>query len=77
MNQEANAKEKILRLPEVKARTGLSRSTIYALIAKNDFPRHVPLGMRCVGWLESEIDSWIATRVGERRQLRVARSKDS
>ena len=68
MNQETSAKEKFLRLPEVKLRTGLSRSTIYALIGKDEFPRHVPLGMRCVGWLESEIDSWIAARVANRRR---------
>ena len=69
MNHDAMAKEKFLRLPEVRTRTGLSRSTIYALIGRDEFPRHVPLGMRCVGWLESEIDAWIATRVAHRRRL--------
>lgn len=68
MNQDANPKEKILRLPEVKARTGLSRSTLYALIRQGAFPHHVALGMRCVGWLESEIDGWIAARTASRGQ---------
>lgn len=68
MNQDGRKKEKFLRLPEVKARTGLSRSTIYVLIGQNAFPRHVPLGMRCVGWLESEIDAWITDRAGNRRK---------
>jgi prophage regulatory protein len=67
MSHDATKKEKFLRLPEVKTRTGLSRSTIYALIGQNTFPRHVPLGMRCVGWLESEIDEWIAARAASRR----------
>ena len=67
MSQELKPKEKLLRLPEVKARTGLSRSTIYALMAQNGFPHHVPLGMRCVGWLESEIDAWITDRIARRR----------
>lgn len=49
----------ILRLPDVKARTGLSRSTIYLRIAAGTFPRPVPLGGRAVGWLESEIQNWI------------------
>ena len=69
MNHDATTKEKFLRLPEVRARTGLSRSTIYALIGRDEFPRHVPLGLRCVGWLESEIDAWIANRVAHRRRL--------
>ncbi len=53
----------ILRLPEVKARTGLSRSTIYLRIAEGKFPPPINLGERCVGWLESEIDAWIAKRI--------------
>ena len=59
-------KERILRLADVKARTGLSRSTIYLNISKGIFPRHISLGPRCVGWLESEIDNWISTRIQKR-----------
>ncbi len=57
--ENKNYKERILRLTEVKARTGLSRSTIYLKVSKGHFPRPVNLGERCVGWLESEIDTWI------------------
>ena len=53
----------ILRLPEVKARTGLSRSTIYLRIAEGKFPPPINLGERSVGWVESEIDAWIAKRI--------------
>ena len=53
----------ILRLPEVKAKTGLSRSTIYLKISENSFPSSISLGARSVGWLESDIDSWITERV--------------
>lgn len=53
----------ILRLPLVKARTGLSRSTIYLRIAEGSFPKPVSLGARAVGWLEAEIEDWLATRV--------------
>ena len=42
----------ILRLPVVKARTGLSRSTIYQRVAEGDFPKPINLGARAVGWLE-------------------------
>jgi len=54
---------KILRLPDVITRTGLSRSTIYLQISDNRFPRPVSLGARAVGWLESDIDRWIETRI--------------
>lgn len=49
----------ILRLPEVKSRTGLARSTIYLRVAENAFPAPISLGGRSVGWLESEIDEWV------------------
>ncbi|PCH64451.1 MAG: AlpA family transcriptional regulator [Gammaproteobacteria bacterium] len=54
---------KILRLKEVKAVTGLSRSTIYAEMAKGEFPKQVQLtGNRSVGWHESVIIQWIESR---------------
>lgn len=59
-------KERFLRLSDVKARTGLSRSTIYLNISKGTFPRHISLGARCVGWLESEIDEWMQSRITHR-----------
>jgi prophage regulatory protein len=45
----------ILRLPGVKANTGLSRSTIYLRIAEGVFPKPVSLGGRAVGWPSVEI----------------------
>lgn len=57
----------ILRLPTVKGRTGLSRSTIYLRVSEGTFPKPVNLGARAVGWLESEIDGWLASRVEESR----------
>lgn len=57
----------VLRLPLVKARTGLSRSTIYLRIAEGSFPKPVSLGARAVGWLESDIEQWLISRVEESR----------
>jgi len=57
----------ILRLPAVRARTGLSRSTIYLHVADGSFPRPVSLGARAVGWVESEIESWISRKITESR----------
>ena len=54
---------KLLRLPEVKKTTGLSKSTIYARIAEGKFPRQIPLGPRLVVWVESDIQNWIAEQV--------------
>jgi prophage regulatory protein len=53
----------ILRLPQVKARTGLSRSSVYLQIAKGTFPKPIQLGERAVGWLDSEISQWLASRI--------------
>ncbi len=60
--------EKIIRLREVLDRTGLSRSMAYALIEKEQFPRPVSLGARAVGWLSSQIDAWITSRIPTSRQ---------
>jgi prophage regulatory protein len=52
-----------LRLPDVKLATGLSKSNLYGLIRANSFPAPVPLGLRSVGWVKSEIQQWAAERV--------------
>lgn len=57
----------ILRLPSVKARTGLSRSTIYLRIAEGTFPKQLNLGARAIGWLEGDIDAWIEGLVSGHR----------
>jgi prophage regulatory protein len=58
----------ILRLPNVKARTGLSRSTIYLRIAEGSFPAPVSLGGRAVGWIEAEVNDWLAKRIEASRK---------
>lgn len=54
--------EKHLRRPAVEAATGLSRSTIYAMMDSGDFPRPIRIGRRAVAWSESAISSWLASR---------------
>ena len=54
---------KIIRLPEVKGRTGLSTSTIYLQMTKGVFPKAISLGERAVGWLEADIDQWLDNRI--------------
>ena len=53
----------ILRLPDVKARTGLSRSTIYLRVSEGTFPKPISLGRRAVGWVESEITDWLNAQI--------------
>lgn len=52
-----------LRLPEVKAVTGLGKTSIYELIREKSFPAPVRVGPRAVGWVRSEVRQWAAERV--------------
>ena len=54
---------KLLRLPQGKQTTGLSKSTIYARIAEGTFPKQIPLGPRLVVWVESDIQKWIGLQI--------------
>jgi prophage regulatory protein len=63
MAKTEQAKLSILRRKQVEKRTGLSRSTIYLRIQEGTFPRPISLGARAVGWLENEIDAWLASRM--------------
>jgi prophage regulatory protein len=57
----------LIRLPEVTKRTALSRSQIYDLMDKGQFPRSVKItGARSVAWSDTEVDAWIAARLADR-----------
>lgn len=58
---------RLLKLEEVKSRTGLGRSNIYAKIKNNTFPPSISLSTRSCAWIESEIDAWIASRISATR----------
>jgi len=67
----------ILRRKQVEARTGLSRSTIYARLRQNPrrpndydpaFPKPIPLGKKAVGWVESEIEAYLTAQVEKGRE---------
>src|SRR5262245_17124009 len=64
----------ILRLAQVKQRTGRSTSSIYDDIAKGKFPKPVPLGPKAVGWVEAEVDAWIEALIAERDNGTLVRS---
>lgn len=51
------------RLNTVKLKVGLSRSSIYQMMAAGTFPKSISLGLRSVAWLDSDIDAWIDSKV--------------
>ena len=53
---------KYLRRRSVEEITGLSRSTIYLLMSKGQFPRPIKLTAKAVAWSEASIVDWLATR---------------
>lgn len=50
---------RLIRLPEVMKRVGLSRSAVYKRMAEGRFPKSRSLGPKCAVWVEEEIDAWI------------------
>lgn len=66
-NAASSTPLRFLRMPDVLRRTALSRSQLYELRDRDDFPRPVKTtGLRSVAWVESEINDWIAARIAER-----------
>jgi prophage regulatory protein len=62
-SEQLNKALTILRRRQVEARTGLSRSTIYLKISRQEFPAPIHLGVRAVGWPEAAIEQWLQERV--------------
>jgi prophage regulatory protein len=55
---------KLLRFPVVRERTGLSRSTIWRLERRGEFPKHHRIAPNIVAWSEHEVSRWIEERLG-------------
>lgn len=54
---------RVLRLPQVCSVTGLCRSSIYQMEAEGRLPSRIKIGARSVGWIESEVQSWLRERI--------------
>lgn len=65
---------KILRKPAVLERCGFGTTTLYKFMNEGAFPKAVRLGERAVGWIETEVDDWLARRMAERTQLATKRT---
>jgi prophage regulatory protein len=57
---------RLLKRPEVQAKTGLAKTQIYDRMIAGTFPRSVKLSSKAVGWVEEEINQWIRDRIAER-----------
>ena len=57
---------RFLRLPQVLEKTGLSRASVYAGAVAGWFPKRVKINERASGWVEDEVEAWLAARVAER-----------
>jgi prophage regulatory protein len=55
---------KLLRFPAVRERTGLSRSTIWRLERRGEFPKHHRITANVVAWIEEDVVDWIELRTG-------------
>ncbi|MGN4956752.1 helix-turn-helix transcriptional regulator [Aeromonas sp. 23P] len=63
---------RFIRVREVIQKTGLSKSTIYDMMAQGHFPNTIPLGGRAVAFIEAEVDAWMAERIAARHSKAVA-----
>jgi prophage regulatory protein len=61
---------RVLRIEEVKAKTGLAKSTIYKYADAGIFPRPISLGGRAVGWIDSEVHEWLQEKQVDRGMAR-------
>ena len=56
---------RLIRLPEVIDRVGLSRSTIYMFMQQGRFPKNIKLGSKAVAWSTEDIDAWIQEKIDQ------------
>ena len=62
-SEKSTNMEKLLRLPQVLNTVGISKSTLYQLVARGDFPKPIKIGQRTSAWPESAIRQWIEQRI--------------
>lgn len=66
MAQQQPQAPRLLRLPAVLDRVGVSRASLYRMIAAGEFPAPVHLSARSVAWPEADVSEWIEARIAGR-----------
>ncbi|MCA6924831.1 AlpA family transcriptional regulator [Pectobacterium versatile] len=66
--QNEVTQRRLIRLPEVLKRVGLSRARMYGLINTGRFPKQVRIGLRSVAFIESEIEAWMDSVIAARNE---------
>jgi prophage regulatory protein len=61
---------RLLRLPQVIQQTGLKKTKLYELQKEGAFPMRIQITSHSVGWIEEEVNAWIAGRVAASEPLR-------
>jgi prophage regulatory protein len=64
--EDQDMETRIIRKPELFSKLGLSDATVLRLEKQGKFPRRINLGRNSVGWLDSEVDEWLAKKLGDR-----------
>lgn len=69
LREAAEQQPRLIRLPEVVSKTGLSRSAIFAAVKAGTFPASIPIipGGRATAWIESEVDVFLRKRIAAAR----------
>lgn len=68
--------DQLLRVPEVSQITSLSRVSIWRYEKQGKFPQRRKIGPNRVGWLESEVRSWMSTRPVVEGEFRCGREQN-
>lgn len=66
MSDQPRVFRQLLRLREVQTTTGLSRSAIYDMASRGQFPSPIKIGPRASAWVATEVDTWIERKIAER-----------
>lgn len=78
MSKSSEQAIRLIRMPELKSTTGLSKSAIYDRMKDGTFPKSVSLGGQSVAWVASEVQDWVKGAIIERdRAQALGQSLDS
>jgi len=72
MKENVHSFPVVFRLPDVLGMIGLSRASVYRMVQAGTFPQPVRLSPGAVGWMRSEVESWLDGRIAARNAIPLA-----